>query len=103
MMAGEVGRGAVLYDTREPHRRPCCSKGGRCLAHVLGVYEETTRGDVYYRVADGTWTTWEWVARDDLLTLFEPAGWSVTGIKPTYLLTREHGVDDHHDRMAGGS
>lgn len=102
-ISGMVGRGAVLYDTREPHARPCCNRvGGRCLAHVIGVYEETTTGDVYYKVADGTWTTHEWINGDNLLELFEPAGWRVTDIKPTYLLTREHGVDDHHDRMQNG-
>lgn len=98
-----VGRGAVLYDTREAHARPCCARPeGRCLAHVIGVYEETTTGEVYYKVADGTWTTEEWIHADDLLAIFEPAGWCVTGVKPTYLLTREHGVEDHHDLMTDG-
>jgi len=100
---GLVGRGAVLYDTRDPHARPCCARSeGRCLAHVLGVFEETTTGTVYFKVADGTWTTEEWIHADDLLAIFEPAGWSVTGVKPTYLLTREHGVADHHDLMTDG-
>jgi hypothetical protein len=100
---GLVGRGAVLYDTREPHARPCCARPeSRCLAHVVGVYEETSTGEVYYKVADGTWTTEEWIHGDDLLAIFEPAGWSVTGVKPTYLLTREHGVEDHHDLMTDG-
>lgn len=101
-IGGYVGRGAVLYDTRDPERRPCCNQGGRCLAHVVGVYEETTTGKVYYKVADGTWTTEEWINGDDLLAIFEPAGWSVIGVKPTYLLTREHGVEDHHDLMTDG-
>lgn len=100
-MGGWVGRGAVLYDTRPASSRPCCSQGGRCLAHVIGVYEETETGEVHYRVSDGTWTTEEWVHGDDLLGLFEPAGWSVTHTKPTYILTREHGVEDHHDLMTG--
>ena len=100
---GWVGRGAVLYDTREPHARPCCARpDGRCLAHVVGVYEETSSGQVYYKVADGTWTTEEWIHGDDLLAIFEPAGWSVTNAKPTYILTREHGVEDHHDLMTDG-
>lgn len=100
---GMIGRGAVLYDTRVPHSRQCCTRpGGRHLAHVIGVYEETSTGEVYYRVADGTWTTEEWVHGDDLLAIFEPAGWSVTAVKPTYLLTREHDVEDHHDLMTGG-
>ena len=100
---GLVGRGAVLYDTRDPHAKPCCVRSdGRCLAHVRGVYEGTTTGEVYYDVADGTWTTQEWVHADDLLAIFEPAGWSVTDVKPTYLLTREHGVEDHHDLMTDG-
>lgn len=99
---GAVGRGAVLYDVRDPDRRPCCRQGGRCLAHVTGVYEETTTGEVYFRVEDGTHTTREWVYQDDLLALFEPAGWSVLGYKPTYLLTRENGVEDHHDLMTDG-
>jgi len=98
---GPIGRGAVLYDQRPAHRRPCCSRqSGRHLAHVTGVYEETTTGEVYFAVQDGTHTTREWVHQDDLLSLFEPAGWSVRGVKPTYLLTRQHDVDDHHDLMA---
>ena len=100
---GWVGPGAVLYDTREPHRRPCCSDGGRCLFHVTGVYEETSSGEVYYSIEDGTHTTREWIHGDDVLAIFEPAGWSVsTGTKPTYLLTRQHGVADNHDLMADG-
>lgn len=98
--AGMVGHGAVLYDTREPERRPCCSRGGRCLAHVTVVYEDTADGDVLFEVWDGTHTTREYVLDDDLLACFAPAGWSVpTHVKPTYVLTREHGVADHHDRM----
>lgn len=97
---GLIGRGAVLYDIREPERRPCCSEGGRCLAHVTGVYEETSTGDVYFQVQDGTHTTVEWVHEGDLLAIFEPAGWSINAYKkPTYLLTRYHGVEDHHDLM----
>lgn len=98
--SGSVGCGAVLYDTRRREHRRCCGKERkRHLAHVTGVYEETTTGEVYYQVADGTWTTQEWIHQDDLLALFEPAGWSVTGIKPTYLLTRKCGVRDGHDMM----
>lgn len=99
-----VGRGAVLYDTRLPRKRPCCARDnpGRCLAHVAGVYEETATGEVYFRVQDGTWTTEEWIHGDDLLALFEPAGWSVVGMKPTYILTRDHDVEDHHDLMTRG-
>jgi len=101
--SGKVGRGAVLYDTRRPEDRTCCHKDqGRHLYHVLGVYEETTTGKVYYKVADGTWTVEEWIHGDDLLGMFEPAGWSVTGMKPTYILTRDHGVEDHHDLMTDG-
>jgi hypothetical protein len=102
--SGLVGRGAVLYDNREPHAQPCCARpGGRCLAHVTGVYEETSTGTVRFEVWDGTHTTREWIHADDLLSIFEPAGWSVpTGTKPTYLLTREHGVEDHHDLMTDG-
>lgn len=96
---GTIGRGAVLYDTRPASRRPCCDRGGRCLWHVTGVYEETTTGEVIYRVWDGTHTVDEWIHQDDLLALFEPAGWSVIGMKPTYILTRDHGVRDHHDLM----
>jgi hypothetical protein len=100
---GRVGRGAVLYDTRDPNRRPCCRKGGRCLAHVVGVYEETSTGEVYFRVQDGTHTTEHWCHQGDLLALYEPAGWSFpTGVKPTYVLTRRHGVEDHHDIMTDG-
>ena len=100
---GLVGKGAVLYDTRKPHSRPCCSRPqGRCIAHVTGVFEETSTGEVYYHVWDGTHTVDEWIHADDLLAIYEPAGWSVEGVKPTYLLTRQHGVDDHHDLMADG-
>ena len=95
-----VGPGAVLYDMREPERRPCCDRGGRCIAHVTGVYEETSTDEVYFQVWDGTHTTQEWVHQGDLLALYEPAGFSVsTSVKPTYMLTRRHGVEDHHDRM----
>jgi len=98
-----VGPGAVLYDTRDPDRRPCCSRGGRCLAHVVGVYEETSTDEVYFRVQDGTHTTDHWCHQGDLLALYEPAGWSVdTAVKPTYALTRRHGVEDHHDLMTDG-
>jgi hypothetical protein len=98
--AQQIGRGAVLYDDREPGRRQCCSRGGRCLAHVRGVYAETATGEVYYDVECGTHTTQQWVHEDDLLALYTPAGWSVaTHHKPTHILTREHGVDDHHDLM----
>jgi len=102
-ISGTVGRGAVLYDVRIPERRPCCHVGGRCLGHVRGVYEETTTGTVYYRVADGTHTTEQWIHQDDLLELYEPAGWSFPSqVKPTYVLTRRHGVEDHHDLIADG-
>lgn len=100
---GLVGPGAVLYDVRKPDRRPCCSKGGRCLAHVVGVYQDTATGEVYFRVMDGTHTTEHWCHQGDLLALYESAGWSFpTSVKPTYVLTRHHGVDDHHDLMTGG-
>lgn len=97
---GWVGRGAVLYDMRPADRRPCCREGGRCLAHVTGVYEETSTGGVYYKIEDGTHTTLEWVHQDDVLALFEPAGWSFPAHKkPTYHLTRNVGVHDNHDLM----
>lgn len=100
---GYVGRGAVLYDTRDARNRRCCAEDRkRHLAHVTGVYQETETGEVYYQVADGTWTTREWIHGDDLLAVFEPAGWSVTDVKPTYLLTREHDVEDHHNMMTDG-
>jgi len=98
--APQIGRGAVLYDTRDAKRRPCCSQGGRCLAHVRGVYEETTTGERYYDVEDGTHTTAEWVHQDDFWELFAPAGWQFPiGYKPTYHLTRTVGVHDTHDLM----
>jgi hypothetical protein len=57
--------------------------------------------EVYFRVQDGTHTTEHWCHQGDLLALYEPAGWSVdTAVKPTYALTRRHGVEDHHDRMS---
>jgi hypothetical protein len=97
------GRGAVVYDERQPDRRYCCSEGGRCLHHVTGVFEEQWTGEVYVRVEDGTHTTLEWIHQDDFWDLFSPAGWSVsTGQKPTYILTRMHGVEDHHDLMTDG-
>jgi DNA adenine methylase len=101
--AGSVGPGAVLYDQRAPSNRRCCGRGGRCLAHVRGVYEDTSTDEVYFRVSDGTHTTEQWIHEGDLLALFEPAGWSIdTGVKPTYVLTRRHGVEDHHDLMTDG-
>lgn len=101
--AGSVGPGAVLYDQRAPSNRRCCGRGGRCLAHVLGVYQDTSTDEVYFRVSDGTHTTEQWIHQGDLLALFEPAGWSIdTGVKPTYVLTRRHGVKDHHDLMTDG-
>jgi len=58
---------------------------------------------VYVRTEDGTHTTLEWIHQDDFWDLFSPAGWSVsTGQKPTYILTRMHGVEDHHDLMTDG-
>jgi hypothetical protein len=99
--SGIVGLGAVLYDNRDADHRSCCGKDRkRHLYHVTGVFEETTTGSVRFRVEDGTHTTRECFHADDLLAVFEPAGWSVpTGTKPTYLLTRDHGVDDGHDLM----
>ena len=93
-----VGRGAVLYDIRDPERRPCCSRGGRCLAHVTAVYQDTYSGSYLYEIEDGTHTTHQYVHGADLWYMFEPAGWSTTQ-KPTYILTRCHGVEDHHDKM----
>ena len=96
----DVGAGAVLYDTREANRRPCCSEGGRCLAHVTTVYEGRDGRGLLYEVWDGTHTTREYVNGGDLLAMYEPAGWSLPyGTKPTYHLTRHCGVRDHHDRM----
>lgn len=98
----QIGPGAVLYDTRDPDRRPCCSEGGRCLWHVTTVYEDVQTGHLLYEVWDGTHTVREYVNGADLLYpgMFEPAGWRCpTGAKPTYLLTRQHRVTDHHDRM----
>jgi hypothetical protein len=94
-----VGEGAVLYDTRDPDRRPCCSEGGRCLFHVTEVWTDTD-GFVMYEVWDGTHTVREYVHKGDLKWMFEPAGWSwPVGMKPTYHLTRQCEVYDSHDRM----
>jgi hypothetical protein len=100
--AGEVGYGAVLYDTRDADRRPCCAavERPRHLYHVTGIREDIRSGAVTFVVEDGTHTTRETFHADDLLALFEPAGFTLpTGVKPTYILTREHGVRDLHDRM----
>lgn len=100
--ADAVGHGAVLYDTRPPERRECCSEGGRCLWHVTEVFEETESGDILYHIWDGTATVDKWIREDDLLYdgMFEPAGWRFpVGLKPTYFLTREIGVHDNHDLM----
>ena len=100
--AGVVGYGAVLYDLRDRDRRPCCASAGRPrhLAHVTGIREDIRDGETEFVVQDGTHTTCERVHAGDLLALFEPAGFCIpTGLKPTYVLTREHGVRDHHDRM----
>jgi hypothetical protein len=96
-----IGHGAVLYDTREPERRRCCIEDRRRhLYHVVAVYEEQRSGEVRFSVMDGTHTTREYIHADDLLAAFEPAGFSIpTGVKPTYILTREHGVRDGHDLM----
>lgn len=102
--AGYVGRGAVLYDTRDRHHRQCCSiERDRHLAHITAVYAETTTGEVRFEVWDGTHTVREFVHGDDLLAMFEPAGFTIdTGTKPTYVLTRKHGVADGHDLMTRG-
>jgi hypothetical protein len=98
--APQVGKGAVLYDTRDPEQRPCCSMGGRCLAHVTRVYEEIEHGDRLYVVWDGTHTTREHVSEERLLAAFERAGWRwPVALKPTYHLTRQVGVHDNHDLM----
>lgn len=101
-----VGRGAVLYDLRPPERRRCCAQDpARHLHHVTAVYEDVDTGQRLYEVWDGTHTTREYILGDDLLYdgMFEPAGWSCNvGMKPTYLLTREHRVEDHHDLMTDG-
>jgi hypothetical protein len=98
--SAEIGLGAVLYDARPPERRDCCRKGGRCLHHVTGVYRETTTGETLVEVQDGTHTTRSRFHKDDVVSMFELAGWSIDPtVKPTYILTRVHGVDDHHDRM----
>lgn len=98
-IGGLVGRGAVLYDIRSTSR--ClCGRQGRCLAHVTGVYEETTTGKIRFEVWSGTHTTQEFVYGDDLLDMFVPAGFSIdVGTKPTYILTREYGVVDNNDLM----
>lgn len=98
-----VGRGAVLYDRRPAHRRLCCTRDPcRHLVHVTAVYEDTATGQVLLEVWDGTHTSREYMLGEDLLYAgrFEPAGWTCpVGTKPTYVLTREHGVRDHHDLM----
>jgi hypothetical protein len=97
-----VEAGAVLYDTRPPELRPCCTEGGRCLWHVTSVYEDVDSGHRLYEVWDGTHTVREYVLGGDLLYdgMFVPAGWSFPiGLKPTYHLTRNVGVHDTHDRM----
>lgn len=97
-----VGRGAVLYDTRDADRRECCRQGGRCLWHVTSVYEDVDSGHRLYEVWDGTHTVRKYVNGGDLLYdgMFVPAGWSFpAGLKPTYHLTRNVGVHDNHDLM----
>lgn len=97
-----VEREAVLYDTRDPERRPCCSEGGRCLWHVTSVYEDADTGHRLYEVWDGTHTVHEYVHGENLLYpgMFTPAGWQCdAGTKPTYVLTRTHRVRDNHDLM----
>jgi len=98
----EIGAGTVLYDTRDRQHRTCCAKVGRKrhLHHVTAVYEDVDTGSVLFEVWDGTHTVRERFNADDLLAVFEPAGWTCpVGRKPTYILTREHGVDDPHDLM----
>jgi len=99
-MSKGVGPGAILYDTRPPDRRPCCSEGGRCIAHITAVYEDVDTGNRLYEVWDGTHTTRERLHEPALLSAYEAAGWQwPTGRKPTYHLTRNCGVYDHHDLM----
>ena len=103
--SGYVGRGAVLYDTRDAEHRRCCRKDRkRHLAHVTAVY--AARGPterIRFEVWDGTHTVREYIHGDDLLAIFEPAGFTIDpGRKPTYVLTRGHGVDDGHDLMTRG-
>ena len=103
--SGYVGTGAVLYDTRDASHRRCCAKNRkRHLAHVTTVYEaRRPTQTVLFEVWDGTHTVREYVLGDDLLAIFEPAGFSIDpGKKPTYVLTRKHGVDDAHDLMTRG-
>lgn len=101
---GWVGRGAVLYDTRDATHRTCCGKNRpRHLYHVTAIYEEIETGEVRVEIQDGTHTVREMHHVDDVLAVFEPAGFTIpTGTKPTYVLTRQHGVEDGHDLMQRG-
>ena len=101
---GWIGRGAVLYDTRDAAHRTCCAKDlQRHLYHVTAIYEEIETGKVLIEVQDGTHTVRETIHLDDVLSLFEPAGFRIpVGTKPTYVLTRQHGVEDGHDLMTDG-
>lgn len=100
MTEPKIGPGAVLYDTRKPQQRKCCSEGGRCLWHVTSVYRVTESDKLLYEVWDGTHTVREWMREEDFAWAFEPAGWQwPTSRKPTYHLTRDVGVHDNHDLM----
>jgi hypothetical protein len=98
---GHIKRGAVLYD-RRPKRHRLDQLSERNLAHVTGIYEETTTGRRLVEVQDGTHTERERLP-ERALNNFVPAGWTwPVSRKPLYHLTRECGVDDAGDLAAGG-
>jgi hypothetical protein len=78
-----IGKGAVLYKTTPD------TDDRTELWHVLGVYDEREGNQTYVRLADGTHTEYAWRHIDDVLAMYEPAGWSCRD-KPTYILTRKY-------------
>lgn len=94
----ELGIGAVLYEDR-----PDTPDDERRLHHVTDRLVSLDNGDTFYVIWDGTHTSRYYYRGEDVFADFTPGGWSwPTGLKPTYYLTRECGVDDKMDLMTDG-
>lgn len=93
----EFGRGAVLYEAWPDVPLE------RRLAHVVGRLVDEDTGDRYYLIDNGTHDGSHCYHAEDAVAEFDPAGWQCSvGQKPTYLLTRQHGVEDSSDLMTDG-
>lgn len=93
-----VGRGAVLYEDR-----PDTPADERRLHHVTPRLIDPDTGDRMLKIWDGTYDEKQYYYAEDVLADFSPAGWQwPVGLKPTYHLTRECGVNDSMDCMTNG-